>query len=456
MSKERTRTNFYGIGGTWRERMLADGSLSGVGFLGDQQIEDQEKRLGLDKAVKRGASTREINLLEREMASWLLAQYLLVEPEDMDRNQPFRDWCPEFHQNVYGHIFPIANFDSSHARKSFMAATAYYLTQKLIAQPNSSHLAATGTDTADRSFPIVKDAQIFDTYLPDLVISASGDPFWEAGSDAPLNFRNLSRLAQIDVRWYLNQRFGFNGAGSQVFWSYHNHLFSVADLVKFNPIELRRMEGYSTFMSPNNLSVPLGLIIEKDYLKGEGNWQEKCLIPPDFHPTRRYSMLDLYDALTKVYIADLSNQNSIGVDVKQILSEEHQAIVVAGHGLGNTNNPIRWACIEAAKWGKIVVDVSHCLVGGVSDRYAASLVHNDGQPGELKGTDRFIINGQGLNKIAAMAITARCLMERRDQFQSQGLVSEYHDARYPGMHPEQMRKQIGAVEAYKAEFGVEV
>lgn len=370
----RIESKFIQLGGTWAMQESETGTLEGHGNLDDIQLRSIERNLGLDREIR----PYKIDLLEKRLAHIIYQRFKSTKAQDLD-SSPFASWCPAFHENVKGVFLPVASWDSSNFRPALVAPAVMYLLEEALKDPNIIVTGAQGTDTADvGALPIV-DAFVFDTSLPAFIFTGSDQPHTEEGSDAPKNFENLSKLAKIDLRNYLQYNpfvHGDNGFPySGVFWPYHNNLYHITDLVKVSPDEGRKLEEQTTFFSPNARAIPLNLWPEKEFRDVDINWPNTSVVKPDiYHITTQMSFDGLYDALSSVYTIDLGNQNRTSEEVRQILNPKNKAIVIAAHALGNVNNPIRWACVKAANQGKIVIDASRCLVGTVNERYSMSLL----------------------------------------------------------------------------------
>lgn len=429
---DRMYVKFFQLGGTWLMRERIQGGLEGVGNFDDQELKRLEQSFGLD----RESSPQNISMLEKELAREVYRRFESTPAELMDEMRPFASWCPEFHNQVTGLIYTLFNGDSSHFRPALVAPTTSILLEEAIKDPNIPIIGAQGTDTADvGALPIV-DVLVFDTNLPPFIFSGADHSYLEPRSDAPDNFERLAKLARIDVRWYLQYcpwQYVFDSLPeSGVYWVYHNHLYHVVDLVKVSPQEEREIERNTTFFSPNVHAVPLDDWLTGDFLKGlHSDWQHlECKEIHPAHVALRVTMEDLYDTLSSIYTIDLGNQNRIADDIAQILNPDNRAIIVAAHGLGNASNPIRWACIEAAKQGKLVIDTSRCLVGNVNQRYAGSLLDANNTPGELLDTNKMIISGRRFNRTVARAVATRALLEGFNQQGTQQLLDCYHRARF--------------------------
>lgn len=416
IESNRTYVKFAQLGGTWLMRK-GRGGLQGAGNFDDTELGGVERSIGLDREF----SPPKVALLEKELAGIIYSRFKNTQPESLDETRHFEKWCPDFHQYVTGVLYPLFSGDSSHFRPALVAPMVAFILEEAIKDPNVPIIGAEGTDTADAGVLNVLDALVFDTKLPPFIFSGADRSYLEPDSDAPDNFKKLARLTHIDVRYYLQYPAGYREyPRSGVFWPYHNHLYVATDLVKISPAETREIEGQSTFFSPNIKTIPLD-IMEKDLEDPNQNWQHsESAAPPEDHVIRRITMESLYDALFSVYTVDLGNQNRVEVEIEQILNPANRAVVVAAHGLGNTSNPIRWACAEATRRGTIVIDASRCLIGEVNQRYAGSLL--DASPD--------IVSAGKFNKSTARAVAIRAILEGRSQWDTQLLFVAYHRSRY--------------------------
>lgn len=287
------------------------------------------------------------------------------------------------------------------------------LIEQALKEPQKTILGAQGTDTADVALVGVIDALTFDTQLAPVILTGSNRSHREPNSDAIGNFTDLAKVAHKNI-------------GPGAFWLFHGKLFMASDFVKADPQETRRIEGASTFWAPQQTSVEVSSLL---HYGSEVDVSERKSPSPK-HITRKLTMESLYDAMVSVCTVDLGNQNNIASEVEQILNPENRTIVVAAHSLGNVNDEIRAACVEAAKQGKVVIVASRSVVGEVNKRYAGSLLDANENSEELQGTGTQVISGQKLNKTAARAIAVRTLLEGCTQEQTQQLVDQYYSARF--------------------------
>ncbi len=437
---------FYKLGGTW-DMVEKEGRFSGTGNLDDAELDRLEQSVGLRNKMP----ARRIARVEKRLANILYRRMKATIPEPVDLGEHL-SWAKEDqpylaeggqigHRDIpigrfiKGEFIPLYSGDSSHLRPSLIAPIVSILIEEAIENPNSPIVGAQGTDTADIAILSILDALVFDTELPAFIFTGANRSHREENSDAPANFMELAKLAGYDIR-KINQYpigefdYNYSSASSGAFWIFHNNIYPAPDLNKLDPGETREIEGTSTFFSPHALAVNT-----RFFLSGRSFWHEffKTLwfrtskAPPPEHVTRHMSMENLFDALNSIHTISLDDQNPVWEEIKPLRDPKVRAVVIATHGLGNTNNIIRQAAVEAAKEGKIVIDVSRSLIGEVNTRYAGSLL--DANTNELQGTNTMILSPSKLSKTAARAIAARALLEGLDQQQTQDLINRYCQAR---------------------------
>lgn len=419
------RVVFFKLGGTW-DMVETPRGMMGSGNLDDNEIGRIESELGLTKCF----SKKEINAKEKALAQVIYSRFKNTAPETYSAGEHFSSWCPDFKGLADGPFIALYSGDSVHLRPALTAPMVCVLIEQAIKDPHAAILAAQGTDTADIAVMSLIDALVFDTPLPPFILTGANRSHRESDSDAPKNFRNLAKIAGIDFRpdFFYHHFYYHSGA----FWLFDDNLFTAADLIKFNPKETRPIEGQSTFFSPNRRNYSL------DEISGDGGFIEdpryvwkKCIAPPKEHITQKLRMEALYNALNRVYTVDLGNQNRLSDEVNQILNPTNKVIVVAAHSLGNSNNIIRSACVEAAKRGKIVVASSRALIDDINDRYASSLLDANRNPNELGHTNHQIIPGYQLNKTVARSLGVRAILENLNQEKTQHLFQRYYYGRFP-------------------------
>lgn len=452
-----TSAIFYKLGGTW-DMVERDGKFLGTGNLDDEELNRLEDELGLHSNL----SPEQVKTGEWQLTKLIYDRMKNTQPEPVDMGKHLESWCnrknrrgrliEQFGDYVTGPFVALYSGDSSHLRAALIAPIIMVLLDQAIKEPNRPILGAQGTDTADIAILSVLDALVFDTGLPPFTLTGANYSHREEGSDAPSNFLDLSKLTKIDVR-RLNATSGKRIPGdigytpdtyvsrelaaqlwarSGAFWVFQGNVHSASDLIKVDPQETRRIENQSTFFSPHRTRLEVKkLLKEKEILEltAGTDWQN-CVPPPQEHITRKITLESLYNAFSSVQVIDLGDQNSVWEQVEQILDPAHKAVVIEAHSLGNVNNLVRAASIEAAKRGKLVIDTSRTLIGDVNLRYAGSLLDTNEAESELKGSGSMIISSHRLNKTSSRAIAVRAILEDFNQQQTQELVDDYCDARY--------------------------
>lgn len=441
-----TPVKFYKLGGTW-DMVEKEGRFSGTGNLDDAELDRLEQSVGLRNKM----SARRVARAEKRLANILYKRMKATQPEPVDIGEHL-SWAKEDKPSILGgedighresHIgnfikgafIPLYSGDSSHLRPSLIAPIISILIEEAIKNPDQPIVGAQGTDTADIAILSILDALVFDTELPAFIFTGSNRSHREENSDAPDNFMELAKLAGYDIR-KINQNpvgefdYSYPPVSSGAFWIFHNNIYPAPDLNKLDPGETREIEGTSTFFSPHALAVNTRFFLNERSFWHEffsTSWDHTSKVPPTEHITRHLSMEGLFDALNSIHTISLDDQNPVWEEIKPLRDPKVKAIVIATHGLGNANNIIRQAAVEAAKEGKIVIDVSRSLIGEVNTRYAGSLL--DANTNELAGTGSIILSPNKLGKTAARAIAVRAILEGLDQQQTQDLINRYCQAR---------------------------
>jgi len=392
---------FFVKGGTWLMKVLGENHLKSEGPLGDDEIARLEMDSGYDEKTFAGAiynrivGAKPIDMLPSEFFGWTDSE--LVRRSDII-------------------IVPLLSADSSHRRTSVAASLMYY---ELILQqltPSIRKLQGTGTDTG---YLYVSDSDVFlfDSKTAPIVTGGSRQSYHAPMSDAPFQFEELFKTLQIPLR---------PGA----YYQWRGWIYPGADVVKVDPSESRRVDGDFGFASPHQLRFPN--TPESDYF-GKQSAEDDYEVPVN-HPIRKLtSWEDVYDAMAHICTLDLTNQNhyhSLDQLLEHILNSNNWGIVVVGFGLGNVNNPVKLAAVEAVKRGKLVVGVSGCLVSHTNTTYDSVSLIGANQT-LLANSEAKIIDGGVLSKTLARAILIRSLLENHTQSQCQALVDAYIQSRFP-------------------------
>lgn len=109
--------------------------------------------------------------------------------------------------------------------------------------------------------------------------------------------------------------------------------------------------------------------------------------------------------------------------IDSITKSKAKAIIVAGHSLGNGPYPIRLACVNAARQGKIVVVTSDSLIGDVNERYESSILAANNQ--ELRDSGYQLISGHKANTHIARALLIRVFQEEYSLPEIQHFFNSY-------------------------------
>ena len=407
--------DFSNLGGTW-DMVGTDKGLEGSGSLDDKRFLQLEYEAKLfERYTNKPVFGKDLVKAEEDLSRIIFLHMRIQRPEPQRAEEIFKSWCPDFGNYVTAPFTAYYSGDSSHLRSSLNAPIISIMLMKAHMNPNRPYLAAQGTDTADISLISPLDVLTFDTNLPPFIFTGSNKS-WREGtpespSNAPQNFTDLARLCSIDLP-----------AGA--YWNFQGYLYRAPDLIKTDPEETRRIEGMSTFFAPRQKATRVETLLE---LSRPANWGNRA-VPPTDHVlnTNNASMLSIYEAMNQVQTVDLGDQNPVWEEVDKIIYSRSRAVIIAAHGLGNVNNIIRDAALEATLNGKLVFDVSRCLIGNVNERYAGSLLDTNNL---LPNNNHQIISAGQLNKSAIHAIAVRAIMENMDQKETQLLLDKYHRSR---------------------------
>lgn len=424
------KARFYKLGGTW-DMVEKDGRFIGTGNLDDAELSRLEESLGIHRKL----SPSRLAHAERRLAHIIYRRMkqTMAEPVEVDKH--FAPWCPNFGKLATGPFIPLYSGDSSHLRSSLVAPIVSILLEEAIKDPETPIIGAQGTDTADTAILSILDALVFDTKLPAFIFTGANRSHREENSDAPANFLDLASLANYDIRKVNLLPVGeydykHPESTSGVFWIFHDNIYPASDLNKIDPAETREIEGTSTFFSPHSLAVNKRYFTDDETFWGRFfkiNWRSTSEAPPVDHISRRVSMEEIFDALNSVHTISLDDQNAVWQDVAEIRDPKIKAVIISAHGLGNVNNVIRKAAVEAAREGKMVIAVSRSLIGEITAKYAGSLL--DANNAELDGTGAKILSSNKLNKAVSRAVAVRAILEGRSQQQTQELIEKYCLAR---------------------------
>jgi L-asparaginase/Glu-tRNA(Gln) amidotransferase subunit D len=427
------RVAFFKIGGTW-DMVKEDGKLIGSGGLDDTslaEIEQRHAKLDIAAAEDRLCEAVEssIQKVVREEAGKAvdsrraprtgtaeerLREALELSMEAKNRQQSDISerlpWVSHINTYIEGSFFSLFSGDSSHLRASLIAPFVHFLLHYANDHPDIQVLGAQGTDTADLTILPFLDAFLFDTELLPVLFTGANRTQHEWNSDAPKNFFDLFQLAGAHLP-----------AGS--YWVFGSHLYRSSDMLKIDPTESRRIENFTTFFSPRLTSRYTKKVIGENSLFNTSIGTP----PPKDHPIHKVTTKNLLDAINAIETIDLGSLNPVQEDVAKILDPTKKAIVIAAFALGNANNHIKHAVVEAVKNGKTVLVIDKSLLGVVNMRYAAGLMWANSN--ELAGSKHLVLSGQRMNKATAKAILTRALIENYDQHETQALIIRYCESR---------------------------
>lgn len=367
---------FLKLGGTW-DMVETSNGLIGKGRLDDQQLQKIEEKTKHNEQALLIALRQEI--FHTEPVGKDIASHLF--------------WVKDIDKLITGQFLPIFSGDSSNYRNSLLAVVVEYIFTKLKEDPNRQILAGIGTDTTDIVLPIL-DAFLFDKQLPPLLVTGANRSHQEKHSDAPTNFTDLATASHLPL---------LSGA----YYIFHHVIFKGGDIVKIDPSEApTAIEGLTTFFAPHRTQSKIGFLQKSAYITKTKN---------TIGNLGKFTAEKIFRAMNSIVTVDLGDMNAIIEEVDRINDRKHQAVIIKSHALGNAPSPIRKAAIKAARSGKLVLNVSRCLIASTSDRYALSLSRASSQ----------IITGSKLNPRTAKALLIRALLENRTQSQTQELVDKY-------------------------------
>ena len=389
---------FFKLGGTW-DMIIKNNALYGMGTLDDLMLSELEEELGYF------SDSKNYTTLEKKLAQ-KIEKIITLEGKTSVDIPSHMNFVPDVANIGKGKFVSLFSGDSSHMRDSLIAPFVAYLLQFANQNPNVTITGGHGTDTADIAVLPLLDAYSFDTQLPSFIFSGANRSHREENSDAPQNFADMFTIAQANL---------LPGA----YWVFANYVFKASDLVKISPLESRILDNFSTFYSPH-------LRAEKveDMIKGmpERKLRKYASVPAN-HIVNQVTTDSLFEAMTKVHIVDIGEQNALDEDMKAIMNPDYKAVVVAGHAFGNVSDPIKYACISAAEKGKLIILASRCLIADVNQRYGASLLTVNAH--ELRKSGKKIISASKLNKNVARALAIRAVHSNLNEYETGELFYKY-------------------------------
>ncbi|PIR58844.1 MAG: hypothetical protein COU69_03535 [Candidatus Pacebacteria bacterium CG10_big_fil_rev_8_21_14_0_10_56_10] len=404
------------LGGSWdmvssAQGLLGQGPLDEAGLLAlEQSVGNDETQLALTLARK---------FAETAALTTNLSTHL--------------SWVPDLAELAKGMFVPLFSGDSSHFRPSFYAAILEHVFRLLRDDPKRQLVIGTGTDTIDALLSFL-DCFSFDLNAQPIIVTGANYSFREPHSDAPQNFRDAVLATHLPLP---------PGA----FFIFGSTIFRGGDVTKLDPRERpQTVEGIDTFFAPFRSHLTLdvfGQSIPRQQAGPEAATQptlqsdaqtavRAAAVPvwgrrgPDLsklHSPPDWTAGQLFETMKQIVTIDLISNNPLEEELRRLGDSRYQAMIIRSHALGNVSNPIRQAAMEAAKQGKLVVAISRCLVGEVSDRYYVSLVNLNHR--ELRSTQWRILNGDKLNSASAKALLTRAVLEGRDQQETQALIDAY-------------------------------
>jgi len=397
--------HFFKVGGTW-DMIIKNQTLYGMGTLDDLMLGTLEEELGFFAEAKR----KKIGTLENALSK-KIEKIISIEAKQILDISSHMQFVPNVNE-IKGKFISLFSGDSSHLRDSIIAPIVSYLLHFANAIPQAANTGGHGTDTADIAILPLLDAYSFDTNLPAFVFSGANRSHREENSDAPKNFADMFTVVRADL---------LPGA----YWVFADNVFRAADLVKISPLESRAIDNFSTFYSPHLQAKKIDEVLQT--AKQRKSTRKYTSVPAN-HVIGTLTTKALFDAMQKVHIVDLSEQNELERDITAIMDTKYKAVVIAGHAFGNVSNPIKFACMQAALKNKLIIVASRCLVGDVNKRYGASLLTLNNQ--ELRSSGKRLISANKLNKNVARALAIRAINEKLNEYQTGELFYKYAISRH--------------------------
>mgnify|MGYP003393944306 CR=1 FL=1 len=381
-----TPVNFVKLGGTWDMQVTSEG-LMGEGKLDDKEFAKLEEEVAGDE--EEVVHRLEKAFSETKSISTKLGEHL--------------PWVSDLDSLVTGNFYPIFSGDSSHYRTAVMAPALSYLLRRATAESDKQIIAGMGTDTVDLLLPYL-DAFLFDRHdIYPILVSGANLSFREEHSDAPQNFHDLAQATHLPLQpgaYYLFDRTIFKGG----------------DITKVDPNESpTSLEGMMTFFAPQRTHARLGVLETGSIRRESHSGRAGAVI--------NFSAMEMFTAMNGVFTVNLGDMPDIKETITAMQSSENRAIVIVGHALGNIPYPIRRAAVDAARAGKLVINVSRSLMGNTTNRYYVAL--GSANERELQGTGKLIIEGGPLSNRSAKALLVRALLEGCDQSSASALVEQY-------------------------------
>jgi L-asparaginase/Glu-tRNA(Gln) amidotransferase subunit D len=377
---------FLKLGGTWDMQLTAEG-LMGEGQLDDKAFAETEKAQGFD---------------EEKIMQALDVAFRSAKPihESIGRHIP---WAAGIDSLVSGDFLTLFSGDSSHYRPALIAPALSFILGRISHEPHVQVLAGMGTDTVDILLPYI-DTLLFDKQgtLP-VLVSGANLSFRDKNSDAPQNFHDLALATHLPL-------------APGAYYIFNHAIYRGGDFVKVDPDENpSTVEGQITFFAPQRTYTRIGFL-------GGGTVRREAYAggAPDV-PT--YSHQDIYDAINATVTVNLGDTNDIDVEIAKIRDPKYRAVVIVSHALGNAPYPIRRAVIDAAKAGKLVLNVSRALSGNTNSRYYVSLSSINGR--ELKSAPAIVLDGGRLSNRTGKALLVRALLDGLDQRATADLIRRY-------------------------------
>ncbi len=400
MKNKQKEIIFFNLGGVW-DTVVKDNYLQSKGLLNDQSLYLLEKKLGYFSPQK----SKKANLLEKQLAKEI-EKIITKEAKNISDIADHLKFVPNISSFVKGEFISLYSGDSSHLRDSLVAPFVAFLLQYALKHSRTVITGGQGTDTADISMLPLLDVYSFDTTLPPFIFTAANRSFIEANSDAPQNFANMFRVAQTNI-------------SSGAYWIFADYIFRASDFVKISPFESKTIDDFSTFYSPHLLAEKIDEFIKE----GDRNVPRQYAMVPPTHIVNKVTTESLFNAMQKVHIVDLSEQNQLEEDINAISNAKYKAVVIVAHAFGHVSNPIRYACVQAAMKGKLVILASRCLIGDLDTRYSVNLLNANSN--ELRSKSKKIISAYKLNKNVARALAIRAIHANLNEYQTTDLFYRY-------------------------------
>lgn len=392
------KVTFFDCGGTWNMQR-EKGKFYASGPLNDILFRELEQKVGY--ALH---DIRHVAQKDEQLAKIVGEHISKLVKKEVSLTEVF-SWF-SLPKEIEGSFISLFNGESSSIRASIVGVIVETILRYILKHPDTQVLIGTGTDTADVFLLPLLDVYLFDTQLHSILATGANKSRLEWNSDATPNLKSLFSLVHMPL-----------AAG--VYWTFEEQLYNAGDMVKIDPTETKKLAYFATYFSPHRSSQDVKKILDEQafYAHMTGT------IPPANHPIHHISATTIMQSSDEIITVNLGDGNSLDSTITNITKSKAKAIIVAGHSLGNGPYPIRLACINAAKQGKIVVIVSDSLIGDVNERYESSILAANSH--ELLATKHQLVSGHKVNTHVARALLIRILQEKYSLSKVQDFFNSY-------------------------------